>query len=192
MNRKRSQLQAYFAGIFDGEGHVGIRRVVDTKGYVSYVCQVVLQMNDPQAVMLLWREYPDAYLRITPARNGSKAAYYLQFSQHKAYTFLKELLPFLLIKHEQVKVALSFLAHRRRDHQTRRAGSADCERCARATQTLLDIRADAKRVNSVKALLEHEMREYRAKPEDVADDVVAMTRKVEELLEGVETKLRAA
>lgn len=41
------------------------------------------------------------------------------------------------------------------------------------------------------ALLSHELREYRAKREDVEADVTVMRRKLEELLEGVETRDRA-
>lgn len=189
MNRRRSQLQAYFAGIFDGEGHIGIR--YDVKNCNSYTLQLVVQMNDPQALLLLAKEYPEVYTRA--ARNASgTTAISLQFSQHKAYNFLLELLPFLLVKHSQAKVALSFLAHRRRDHQTRRTGEGNCMRCHRYMQSLKDIRAEDNKVNSVNALLEHEMREYRAKPEDVADDVAVMTAQVKELLEGLETRLRAA
>ena len=53
-NRKRTALQAYFAGVFDGEGHVGIQWNGSTYGF-----RVAIQMDDPQAVLLLWREYPE-------------------------------------------------------------------------------------------------------------------------------------
>lgn len=184
MNRKRSQLQSYFAGIFDGEGHVAIRRTSDN----SYVCQIVMQMNDPQAVLLVWREYPDCHVRAVKNASGT-IGYAIQFSQHKAYTFLQELLPFVIVKHEQVQIALSFLSHRRRDHQEHRLCGVDCLRCAKYTASLLRIRAEIKQVNSVNALLQHELREYRAKPEDVEQDVAAMSAKVTTILEGLETRL---
>jgi hypothetical protein len=195
MNRKRSQLQSYFAGIFDGEGHVGIRRTADD----SFVLQVMVNMNDPQAVLLMWREYPEAHTRLVQNASGTQG-YHIQYSQHKAYTFLKELLPFTIVKHEQLKIALAFLAHRRRDHvndgwmkgQPRGTRKPVCERCAKYEQQLKAVRAESKRVNSVNALLEHQMREYRAKPEEVSNDVAAMSAKVTELLEGLETRLSQA
>lgn len=195
MNRKRSQLQAYFAGIFDGEGHVGIRETSSDGGkYKTHVAVAVIAMNDPQAVMLMAREYPEGL--VYQATTGGKSAWRIYFSQHKAYQFLLEILPFLLVKHEQVKVALSFLAHKRRDHaqgwqkgQPRGTKMPDCDRCRRAAATLLAIRSEVKGMNSVNALLEHEMREYRAKPEEVASDVEWMTTRMRELQEGVETRL---
>jgi hypothetical protein len=100
------------------------------------------------------------------------------------------------VKHEQAKVALSFLAHKRRDHaqgwqkgQPRGTKLPECERCKRAAATVLALRAEVKDVNSVNALLTHEMREYRAKPEEVAQDVEWMTSKMRELQEGLETRL---
>ena len=194
MNRKRSQLQAYFAGIFDGEGHIGIRETKSQGGYSSWVAVATIAMNDPQAVMLMAREYPEAL--VYQKTTNDKPTWQVLFSQHNAYRFLLEILPFLLIKHSQAKVALSFIAHRRRDHvqgwqkgQPRGTKMPECLRCARAAKSLLDIRAEVKGMNSVNALLDHEMREYRAKPEEVANDVAIMVAKLRELQEGVETRL---
>lgn len=195
MNRRRSQLQAYFAGIIDGEGHIGLRQTKD-----SFVLQVIVAMTDPEAIMLLWREYPEAYVRWYKRNEakGHSPSYWVQFSQHKAYKFLQEVLPFTIVKHEQVKLALAFLAHRKRDHVNdgwmkglpRGTKKQVCERCLRYKERMLAIRAEDKGVNSVKALVEHEMRQYRAKPEEVTNDVAVMSAKVQELLEGVETRDR--
>lgn len=187
MNRKRSQLQAYFAGIVDGEGHIGIRHN-DT----TYGARVHLQMDDPQALLMIWREYPEATINYRQHTTG-KPFYEVRFSHYKSERFLRDCLPFLLVKHQQAKVALSFLAHRRQEHFHLGArGNKDCGRCERLCAALLALRAADKKVNSVNALLEHELREYRAKPEDVADDVAVISAKVTELLEGLETRLRSA
>lgn len=196
MNRKRSQLQAYFAGIFDGEGHVGIKPTTSSGGkYKTYTAVATLKMNDPQAVMLIAREYPEALTYASVDKYG-KLNYQVYFGHHKAYRFLEEILPFLIIKHEQVKVTLSFLAHKRRDHapgwakgHPRGTRMPECLRCLRSEAALKSIRAEPKKVNSVNALLQHEMREYRAKPEEVAEDVRVMTSTMRELLEGVETRV---
>lgn len=186
MNRKRSQLQAYFAGLFDGEGHVGIR--YDVKNYNSYTLQIVIQMNDPQGLLLLAKEYPEAHTRAVKNASGT-IGFALQYSQHKAYTFLSEILPFLIVKHDQAQVALSFISHRRRDHQERRTGDGNCLRCHNYMLKLKAIRAEDKRVNSVNALLDHGLREYRSKPEEVTNDVAEISAKVLSLLEGLETRL---
>jgi len=190
VNRRRSQLQAYFAGILDGEGHISISQHGTTyKGAIS------VGMDDPQAVMLLWREYPEAlvtYRPHKPSDPNSKFEWRIAFNHYKGYQFLEDVLPFLVVKYEQAKVLRSFLAHRRRDHSLatrfQRPGGR-CERCEKLRLSLLAIRARTKGMNSVNALLEHEMREYRAKPEEVAEDVSVITAKMRELQDGVETRV---
>lgn len=90
MNRRRGQLQGYFAGIFDGEGHVGIHRQ-DSRSYQLKVC---VQMDDPQAVLLLWKEYPEAVITYHMEKKFWKVA----LNQHKAKRFLEELIPYMIIK----------------------------------------------------------------------------------------------
>lgn len=184
MNRRRGQLQGYFAGIFDGEGHVGIHRQ-DGRSYQLKVC---VQMDDPQAVLLLWKEYPEAVITYHMEKKFWKVA----LNQHKAKRFLEELIPYMIIKKEQAKIAHSFLVHRAREHTGKRSGGNYCEYCQRCLDNILRVRADNKRVNSVNAFLQYELREYRAKREDVEDDVKVINAKMAELLEGVETRDRTA
>lgn len=184
MNRKRSQLQAYFAGIFDGEGHVSIHNSGST-----YVSRMVVSQDDPQAVLLMAREYPEAVSQYRIHSTG-KPYWVVAWNHYKGYQFLEDMLPFLLIKQEQAKVALSFLAHRRRDHGRKGSkGLYPCLRCERFAALVKEIRARDKGLKTVNALLDHEMREYRAKPEEVADDVRIMSARMRELQEGVETRL---
>ena len=182
MNRKRGQLQGYLAGIFDGEGHVGIHRQEGR----TYQLKVCVQMDDPQAVALLWREYPEAVYTY----HNEKKFWKVMWSQHKAKRVLEELIPFLIVKKEQAKLASSFLAHRAREHTHKRSGGNYCERCEYLMQQIQKVRADNKRVNSVNAFLTYELREYRAKQEDVEQDVAIINAKMQELLEGVETRHR--
>lgn len=184
---KRNALQGYFAGIFDGEGHVGIQWNGSTYGL-----RAAIQMDDPQALLLLWREYGDEEVKFYVRRHigTGKIFYRVEFRHYRAYRFLKEILPFTVIKHEQVKVGLSFIVHRRKEHQDKHV--SNCPKCQHYDHLLKEIRARDKRVNTVNALLEHEMREYRAKREDVELDVALMTSQLEKLLEGVETRDRTS
>jgi hypothetical protein len=182
MNRKRSQLQSYLAGVFDGEGHVGIHK--QEKG--SYQLKVCMQMDDPQAVMLMWREYPEAIL----SHHHEKKFWKVALNQHKAARFLEEIIPFLIVKKEQAKVARSFLSHRAQEHTGKRSGGTQCGRCQYLFAALLKARSDNKRVNSVNAFLDYELREYRAKREEVEQDVQQINARMKVLLEGVETRHR--
>ena len=179
-SNKRGQLQAYLAGIVDGEGSFGIYLVGG-----SYTARLTIAMQDPQAVAFFKLLYPDGTFTY---RNRE---YRIVYNQFRAYEVTKELIPFIIIKHEQAKVMQSFIVHRRRDHQQKAANGhgADCERCQKAARTISDLKAKAiKGKNSVNALLSHELREYRAERAAVEQDVTDMLT----LLEGVETRLMSS
>lgn len=91
---------------------------------------------------------------------------------------MRAIKPYSIIKLDQIKVGLSFLAHRRRDHSRTKAPRGECARCDWFESTIKEL----KQVNSVNL---PEMREYRAKPEEVGKD----QKSVRELLERVETRL---
>ena len=180
MNRKRGQLQAYFAGIIDGEGCIQVRG----KAGNTYTAGVSVQMDNPEAIMLLWREYPEATLRKCNREVG-RPYYVFALNHYKAYRFLQDIEPFLILKRAQARITLAFLAHRRRNHS--RTKGFDCKgRCERFHLKCKAMkRPDPQGVNSVNALLDHGLREYRAKRAEVEEDVRILVSK----LEGVETML---
>jgi len=196
MNRKRSQLQAYFAGIFDGEGCIGFN------GSNRNSLSVVIGMTDPQALGLLWREYPKGHLYLRPnAQTPWRPCFIFRLNHHYAYDFLRDTLPFVMVKREQAKVALAYLAHRRREHYTGRQFKGrpgcvgyDCHgRCDRLIARLSELkRVGYQGVNSANLLDLGDLREYRAKPEDVAEDQRLISAELQRLWEGVETRDRAA
>lgn len=175
MNRRRSQLQAYLAGIVDGEGSFGIYWING-----SWSARLAVNMQDPEAMLLMKQCYPEGTFACY--QKTAKAAFYLTYSNNRAYHITRELLPFLVIKHQQAKIVLSYLVHKRRKPGTH----GDCATCRRFADKLHAQRDSAKGVNSVNALLSHGLREYRAKREDVEQDVKTMLC----LLEGVETRDR--
>jgi hypothetical protein len=180
MNRRRSQLQAYFAGIIDGEGYIGIQTHSGT-----YTAQVSVQMDDPYAIMLLAREYPEGnvYYRL---RQGGVPYYQWCVRHYKAERFLTDIEPFLVVKQEQCKVARSFLVHRHRVHANKRG--VDCGgRCERLLTRCSELKRETRRVKTVDAWLDYGLREYRAKREDVETDVAACNALLQGLHEGVET-----
>jgi hypothetical protein len=187
LSRKRTQLYAYLAGILDGEGHFGIEWTGNT-----WNGRIALSMDDAQAVMLLAREFPDHCLAYRMRKPG-KPYYSLSFNHYKALPVLDALIPFLVVKQRQAKLLRSFLIHRRRHHSPTKG--FDCGgACGRFGEKLKGIRAEAKGVNSVNALLVHELREYRAEPEEVEADVAFMLASMARVgvpQEGVETSADA-
>lgn len=192
MNAKRAALQGYFAGIFDGEGSVGIYKFNSNGKYFHYNIKVTVNMQDIHAVGLLWREYPEGRLYCTKARD----AYIFELYGSNCYKFLKEIKPFTLIKYEQVKIGLSFLAHMRRNQRKRKGFGkegnfiANSEAYNRRCDKLVQMCKNKKHridkgVNSVNTLLNNEMREYRAKRSEVELDV----KLIREHFESVETRL---
>jgi hypothetical protein len=151
---------------------------------------VVVGMNDPTAVAMMWREYPEGKLFARKPQKGTwRPLYVFRLNYHKATRFLEEIEPFLLVKREQVKVARAFLAHRARDHRGKNGvvgSTTSCNgRCGRLLAKLKELkRTDHQGVNSVNL---GELREYRAKPEDVAEDAAIIAAKLQSLWEGVET-----
>lgn len=175
MNRRRAALQGYLAGIIDGEGSFGIYEING-----SYSGRLVINMTDPEAVMIMKRLYPEGTFSVLP-RQG-KNTYWVTYSNNRVYDPVKDLIPFLIIKQRQAKIVLSYTVHKRRAPGTH---GLDCRDCRYFATALRAVRAEIKEVNSVNALLSHGLREYRAKQEDVEADVMYMRG----LLEGVETRV---
>lgn len=191
MHRKRENLQSYFAGIFDGEGTVGLYQMGDRQ----WSLRVAINMTDPRAVGLIWAEYPEGKLYSYEYKNRPNTKPYYKFGIHgtKATTFLKEIEPYVILKHDQVKLGLSFLAHQSRYYsQKRKDGFSRYvsypDEYYKRTLSIANKMKQAKQfigVNSVNLLAKHGLREYRATLDEVERDVVT----IREHLESVETRL---
>lgn len=184
MVRKREKLQAYFAGIFDGEGSVG---VYNTSG--AWRLALGIHMQEPLPIGLLWREYPESTLKEWVLPNG-KSRFQFNLYGTSARRFLEEIKPYSIVKHEQVVLALAFLNHQSRYQANKRrfglphgAYPADYHtRCDNLAQKLKDEKKPIG-VNSVETWVE-KSRQYRSKLDEAASDVIL----IRERLEGVETR----
>lgn len=167
-SRKDTQLLAYFAGLVDGEGSVGAY-------WRNTTYSLALSVNNQffYPLGLIHKEFPGGRLYL-----GHRDVWQLRYGHYNAQPLLEAILPYTIIKHEQIKVGIAFLNHRRRDHRgQQRSRSAECGRCCRYSEKLKALK-HCQGMNSV-----NPMREYRAKPEDVEADA----HYVRSLLEGVET-----
>jgi hypothetical protein len=192
MNRKREKLQAYFAGIFDGEGTVGIYNAGDVGKCrsKSVHAHVSIQMDNPTAIGLIYREYPEALFTTGMSKTGKKY-WRVVFNGTHAYRFLDEIKSYTIVKHNQVIVCLTFLSN----HRKMKAGyMARQEYQKRAISLQNKIRLlkvpNTNAVITVNSLLDHELRQYRSEPEDVQKDVSILSATVAQLQEALETRLR--
>ena len=189
-SRKRSCMKAYLAGLFDGEGMVGIYYKVQNGKYKSYftLCQVT--MTDVEAVMFLWLNYPGGSLFIKRPTSPERSAQLIyRFSGRVARQFLKDMLPFCFVKKEQIKVALAFEAYYARNYATRKDNPNYLDKCHYYYGRIKELKKpNINRVNSVNL---YDMREYRANLEDVERDHKTMNDRFRELLERVETSVEA-
>ena len=114
----RKEERIYFAGFFDGEGYVGIQRCSSKtakKGYRN-ILVVSLTNTNPKPVNLACKIYGGRIDQYTP-KKGKKLAYQWRIWSKKAAVFLLDVLPYTLVKKEQVEIALSFQRSLNR-HQT--------------------------------------------------------------------------
>lgn len=103
---KRTDI-SYTAGIFDGEGCVDIYSAMSNKNSknLSFMLRVVISQKDGK-IMNWLKDRFGGYVR--QERKGKFSIYRWDIRSQKAHDFLSLIYPFLIIKKEQVKIALEF------------------------------------------------------------------------------------
>ena len=98
---------AYYAGLVDGEGHVGLLRVKN-KDYKreGYQLRVAISMNEPEVLEELKEEYGGTLIRRQP--KGKRAHYMWSITANGAMEFLEAIRPYSRIKAEQIKICVDF------------------------------------------------------------------------------------
>lgn len=176
--RRREKLTAYIAGVFDSEGCVGVYKFESNTNFKAHVS---IQMDNPVPIGLIHREFPESVFSTGLSKSGNNY-WRVTFNGLKSYDFLKTMKPYCFAKHDQVSLALSFIVSQRKLGAKTIAKEDHLKYAEKVSSKLMLCKRENNAVNSVNALLDHEMREYRAKREDVAHDHAF-------LLEGVETRL---
>ena len=97
---------AYMAGFFDGEGYVGISsdKPAWKNGGVYYRMRVNVTQKDP-TVLLSFRKIYGGTLH-----KGKDGVWKWYIDGKKGCVFLSDMMPYLIIKKEQAKLALEFSA----------------------------------------------------------------------------------
>src|SRR5258707_90472 len=97
--------RAYFAGLLDGEGYVGIRTVRHAGGYTSFAVQVTIT-NVVRAPLEEGRSRWGGSIHKTMARNRVRPIYKWQLTARMAAVFLSDTFAFLRIKAAQAEIAM--------------------------------------------------------------------------------------
>lgn len=99
--------KAYMAGIFDGEGSVGIYLVKGGKGYSYHALKATVSMVEPVAVTMLHEAYGGGlFLQDVKANSRTR----LNFNVHgqNCVDMLIDLSPYLRVKRPQADVAIEY------------------------------------------------------------------------------------
>lgn len=99
---------SYIAGFFDGEGSVGIHRSYAKNRAVRYELQVALVNTDPRPLWEVQKMFGGGvYLRKHLPKH--KDTYHWTLGQRASETFLKAILPWLIVKKARAELALEFM-----------------------------------------------------------------------------------
>lgn len=103
---------AWAAGIIDGEGSIFImkQRRQDRERDTNYILRVSVESTDPYMAQELKKIFPDGDLFSSSRdkRPNNSNTLKWQVNGRNALIILKEVLPFLRVKHEQANIAIRF------------------------------------------------------------------------------------
>ena len=108
--------KAYIAGLIDGEGYVGIKKLKPYKytGRVhpGYTERIQVRMVDEPAIKFIAEMCGGWYYREKPSCKNGRPLFCYQASDGAAAKILKTLLPYLRVKKEQAKTVLLLRRHK--------------------------------------------------------------------------------
>lgn len=104
-------LPAYAAGLIDGEGCITMNKYWDSR-YNScshrYWVIVIVAMSDEMPLRLLWKRWGGSLTQRKRKNKKWKQMWVWQINCQKAYRFLEDILPYLIVKKPQAELALQF------------------------------------------------------------------------------------
>jgi hypothetical protein len=110
---KAPELLAYMAGVTDSDGWIGINRSLtrpQRRANARYQPQVTI-VNTSMALMELFQsEFGGSIVRRQKVKENHKQTYYWRLGDRKAAAYCEQILPYLLVKKEQAKLLIEFMA----------------------------------------------------------------------------------
>jgi len=193
MTTKERRFLSYLAGLIDGEGCLNIIKITRPNGSPSYRASIMINMVDGLSLAvfksILGEEFKINFYLYEPNQENRQNLYCLCIYDNNCLKFLDVITPYLIIKYHQAKELKRFLVWRRKwiaKHQGGKYPSSYWDKCSEFHKRLKKLRqTPLNGVNSVELLNHHDLRQYRAKLEDVEH----LRNDVKNILEGVETRL---
>ena len=103
---------AWAAGIIDGEGSIFVMKQgrKDRERDCNYIMRVSVQSTDPHMAKELCNIFPDGavFTQEIDKKPQNSNTLKWQINGRKAAFVLKQILPFMKVKHEQAKLAIDF------------------------------------------------------------------------------------
>lgn len=99
---------SYFAGLFDGEGTIGVSILAGKRKDIkrTYFVRISINMCDAIVLRDLHHYYGGTFMHIKRTNPKHRDLYAWILTSKKAYIFLKDVYPFLMVKKEQASLAL--------------------------------------------------------------------------------------
>jgi len=105
----RETMKFYLAGLFDGEGYIGITRMVSQKGYIGYCLYAGVNMVDKEPPELFHKYFGGSLnLRQAYKDPATRPTWRWQVESKKAYEFITILQPCLRVKKQKAKLAIAY------------------------------------------------------------------------------------
>lgn len=137
---------AWTAGIIDGEGSIFVmqQRRDDRERDINYILRVAVQSTDPYMTKELQRMFPEGaeFAVRKDKRPECSDTMKWQLNGKRASRFLKEVLPFMRVKHDQAKLAIEFQENTKK--HWKHMEDKDYEEQARLCQSLKDAKQELK------------------------------------------------
>ena len=105
-----TEILAYAAGIIDSDGSISIVKFKSSdfrKGY-GYSLYVRVKNTDITIMEWLKKHFKGSFCQSNKQTKKWKVAYAWSITSQKALTFLKNILPYLIIKKERAEIAIKF------------------------------------------------------------------------------------
>jgi hypothetical protein len=101
----------YFAGLFDGEGHVSLWQGERSSGITVTTMTLDISNNDPRPLLELEEKFGGT---VKAHSSGRPDAFRWWVTGNKAVEFAKGILPYTRIKREQLEIYIAFAKLKRR------------------------------------------------------------------------------
>jgi len=100
---------AYIAAILDSEGCINIAKSIKYNKHVEYFLQITVTNTDKRLIDWLYKTTELGFTKTSPPRSSNhNIRYDWVISSYKGSLLLEKLLPYSLIKKEQIQIALEF------------------------------------------------------------------------------------